>query len=142
MRCKYCDAERDTTPGGIEIWECGTHVSFCDGVTIQSGLCQKNELARYRAMFPVPPWSEEKITPEVCERLGMVRSRCESRTGDPVSWWRDPTGELSVRVAEDETWIAGFGYNKTAGQLACLVAARKAAVSSTLSPESPANSPQ
>lgn len=122
MKCKYCDAERDTTPGGIEMWECGTHVSFCDGVTIQSGLCQKNELARYRAMFPVPPWSTDAITSGTCESLNMHRS------DDGYSY--SIVDYVYVHQTMDDTWRVSFrGYTDrgmTAGQLACLVAARRA----------------
>lgn len=117
MKCKYCKIRLV----GVEevdgiCFDCQESVEDAENL---------NELNRYREMFPVPPWSTEPITHEICEAIGMVRSKCESRSGDPVSWWRDPTGELSVRVAEDETCIAGFGYNKAAGQLACLVVARR-----------------
>lgn len=125
MKCKYCDADSDTTPGGIEMWECGTYVSFGDGVTMQSGLCQKNELARYRAMFPVPPWSTDAITASVCELLGMH----VSYRGERFDRWESYDLNVSLRVFSDASYRQQFseiGDPKTAGQLACLIAARKA----------------
>lgn len=124
--CKFCGATlRQSRDDGAKFFACGTG-DYPIGQSFRTSDCHTGELARYRAMFPIPPWSTDPITPEVCERLGMVNTtKHESRTGVPFSWYRDSSGEISVRVDEDETWIAGFGYNRTAGQLACLIAARK-----------------
>lgn len=117
--CKWCgerlllDFERDR---GLCV-DCQVKKEHSDNI---------NELNRFRAIFPVPPWSTDPITPEVCERLGLVNStKFETRAGVLFSWWQDESMEISVRLDEDETWIAGLGYNKTAGQLSCIVAARR-----------------
>lgn len=83
----------------------------------QRGQSDAAELARFRAMFPVMPWAEGPITPEVCERLGMVQDG---------RWWTHQESSVAVFDADSSNpFIRGDGYGKNAGQLACLVAARR-----------------
>lgn len=111
MKCEYCKMRLVGTeePVGLCI-DCQIAKEDAENL---------NELNRYREMFPIPPWSSDPITPEVCERLGMIRNYPGGHG------WEDESGCVSVRVTDTETWISGGGYDKTAGQLACLVAARK-----------------
>lgn len=134
MKCKYCGAAAETrlSDDDRSIWECGTLSVSDGGGVIRSDFClkqsDKNELARYRAMFPVAPWSTEPITLEVCERLGMARTESDvsaeyksHRMGVEFGK-KDPSPY--VYQEDDEMWY-GCDYVTKAGQLSCLIAARK-----------------
>jgi len=84
------------------------------------------ELARYRAMFPVAPWDDGPITAEVCRNLSLS----PQHIGDGARWM---LGDFRMVLMENDGRVhrvAGFDQREsesvTAGQLACLVAARKA----------------
>lgn len=59
MKCKHCD---NRLVGKEE------SVGVCpDCLRAMDEAADAAELARYRAMFPVPPWSTDAITPEICD---------------------------------------------------------------------------
>jgi hypothetical protein len=129
MMCKYCCADDDSADIGYESWRCGTYISGDGSKSLrQSQDCKNGELARYRSMFPVPPWDDSPITPEVCERLGMedLGFDCASLS----RWFQTDGGIVSVSIRGDNaSAVYGevpHGWCQTAGQLACLVAARRA----------------
>lgn len=82
----------------------------------------RDELARFRAMFPVLPWDESPITPEVCERLGMQAMLVAGYQWADIQWYPNET-MMEVWVGEEPC----NGWCRTSGQLAMLVAARRAA---------------
>ena len=84
--------------------------------TIYEQECDE-QLARFREMFPVAPWSTDPITAEVCELLGMVRDG---------RWWGCPQSGVAVFDCGDgKPFVRGMGYGLNAGQLALFLAARK-----------------
>lgn len=118
MKCHHCD---NMLIGNEE------SVGVCpDCLAARDEAADAEELARYRAIFPVPPWSTDPITPEVCERLGMVVKR-----GVIVQAWRtteDPQHTVVAFMKGEEPSVRGLiqdGRKHNAGQLACLVAARR-----------------
>lgn len=109
----------------------GRHVSLVDLPAML------NELARFRSMFPVLPWDDSPVTTEVCERLGLLSYQKKLSPTSVLTSWHLPE-EPTRTVASIETydsfseppWITGLvqdGRKATAGNLACLVAARRAA---------------
>lgn len=79
------------------------------------------ELARYRAMFPVAPWDDGPITVEACERLGLAKVIL----GNGTRWMSGV--DRVVLIGECGKVLAPVELiGATAGQLACLVAARRA----------------
>jgi len=139
--CKFCGADvihRSRVIPSLTEWLCGTnhdtHRLNIDGF-MRSRDCLSKQVARYEALFPIPPWSTEPISAEVCERLGMTR--CSEP--DEQAAYRIGEGASIVEVwSENIGWEVYFlsGYRLahvpeaeyTAGQLACLIAARKGAV--------------
>lgn len=120
MNCKYCKTRL-----------VGTEATY--GLCIDCQIAKEdaenlNELNRYREMFPIPPWSNDPITPEVCERLGVT---LKEKYGTCI---RYVFKEMIVDIPNsdsDDPWsnslayIGGTSAEINAGQLACLVAARK-----------------
>lgn len=121
MKCKYCCADDDSAKSGYRSWECGTYISGDGSKSLrQSQDCKNGELARYRKIFPsIMPDDPREITAEICESLWLANEHDE--------WWTDslPDG-TSVRISDRGVWVNGEGYGLKAGQLACLIAARKA----------------
>ncbi len=127
--CQFCGAGC----GSTELqYSCGT-IHDSSGLAGRGEACLRNvieqleaRLARYDAMFPaVMPDDPGPITPEVCERLGLVNdpewSTQWSCPGTDVSVWCFSDGGVQVNDVDGEDITT-----KTAGQLALLVAARKA----------------
>lgn len=130
MKCEYCGSDIRSDEGGVSEWECGSHQPW-NGEVQRTVECLARADARYRAMFPVAPWDDGPITAEVCERLGMVRTSEE----DDIGMYSAHAIDVEFTNIGPEIWMSPVGYSgppvklpeedRTAGQLACLVAARK-----------------
>lgn len=136
MKCKWC--------GCRLLLEFEREREMCvDCICKKEDAENLNELNRYREMFPIPPWDDSPITAEVCERLGYKKNEPNSNdhTHLYTMWKNKEYGEAyteivllapNTRVPQDEreryphtTLSAGCRGPMTAGQLACLIAARR-----------------
>lgn len=127
--CKFCDSRFEMYSPDGKHFVCGSLFRPNDGWD-RGFLCVEALLKRYEALFPIPPWSTEPISDETCLALGMVYGE------DHKIWWMDRTGDgIHVEMGNEgmEVWqmednAICHEWCKTAGQLACLIAARKGAV--------------
>lgn len=122
--CKFCGAGVWYSKDGDGAFECRTDLDY----SWRSSECAVATCARYESLFPIPPWSTEPITAEVCEQLGMVYDQ------QFEAWFVAGRAEFGLRAYDDGMIWISEDWNKhvelaglTAGQLACLIAARKGA---------------
>lgn len=121
--CKFCGsapAVGAVSAVFIPRFQCGTEADY----SFRSEECKERTLPRYEALFPIPPLSTEPITAAVCERLGL------SRNVSPLGLvgFLGACGTYVFVLSDGEHRVSGDPEIKTAGQLACLIAARKGAV--------------
>lgn len=130
-KCKFCGADELDRCSVVKDFECGTyHVeSSGDAGWAQDVRCEvrckkrdRDELARFRAMFPVLPWDDSPITPQVCELLGMEHDKSR-----PSEWCVDGILVYVFEYHGASVFVEGYEISEetTAGKLACLVAARR-----------------
>ena len=126
MKCKYCGAEVVRSDCRYTHFRCGSWCDDDDSDDVQQsahckGKQDADELARYRAMFPVAPWDEGPITALALETLGFTNVYDDHWVDEADGWWCIFAGgcRLLVKYRGQEEVCT------TAGQLACLVAARK-----------------
>lgn len=115
--CPQCEYRFAATGGGV----CAQCIA--DNESRARFSEDAEDLARFRAMFPVPPWSTDDITGETCESLGMHRS------DDGYSF--SIPDYLYVYQMMDDSWQVTFCGRSEKGMksgcLAMLVAARRSA---------------
>jgi len=111
--CKFCGADVWYVKDGDGAFECRTTLDY----SWRSIECKVATCARYEALFPIAPWSTEPITAGVCERLGMI----------PDNLYYDHDDGVSAFLGNNAAIIIGEPGIITAGQLSCLIAARKGA---------------
>lgn len=136
--CKFCGAARDGRDrdfdhgsGTVTRFECeSSQLNSLGGdkTWYESEVCKDGVLARFRTMFPtIMPDDQREITAEICEALGMQDLGFDG--SNIRRWFQIDGGILSVSIRGDKT-SGVYGdvphrWCKTAGQLACLIAARR-----------------
>lgn len=118
--CKFCGAKiTESDPWGGS-YECGTEFTTGSEIDFRDSGCLKLQVDQVNLIFPeIMPYDKSPITDAVCTLLGM--------TEKVEGIWERGWASVFIGSAGRPSTLAINGHTYTditAGQLACLIAAR------------------